>query len=118
MKIIIYKETLTKSSNINILITKNNKRSLHTKCYKIVWTHLINETRLYIYIEDTILCTYGLYKHIAYIKENYYISQSNVVNNLKLFTQDETIELYEIMNQKSILSDFIQQLMNSYLYSQ
>lgn len=123
MKIIIYKEILTNSSNINIsniniLITKKNRKSLHTKCYKIVWTHLINRTRLYIYIEDTILCTYGLYKHIPYIKQNYYISQSNVINNLKLFTQDETIELYEIMNQKSILTDFIQQLINIYLYSQ
>lgn len=118
MNIIIYKETLTKSSNINILITKKNRRSLHTKCYKHIWSHLINETRLYIYIEDTILCTYGLYKHIAYIKENYYISQNNAINNLKLFSQDETVELYEIMNRKSILSDFIQQLISSYLYSQ
>lgn len=116
MNIVIYKEILTDSSDINILISKKNKRSLHTKCYKQVWVHLlVNNSRLYIYIEDTILCTYRFSK-FGY-KETYYINQNNIVNNVNLLGQDETIMLYEVMNQKTTFSNFIQKLLNLYLYS-
>lgn len=97
MSIIIYKIDAIKTPNINIYITKNNKKPLHNKAYREVWTLLSENNNIgviYLYIEHCLCIQYNIVPKYAYNLKPSYIHISDLNNKyLKELTCSENIEL-------------------------
>ncbi len=112
--IIVYIEK--RARYISFYITKDNRKSLHTKRYKRLWTEVNNGFLNVIYIEHCILYNHNLTKSKR-CESSCYINQSNIDRCIiSLATKDELLYLHSIIDFNNDYSNFIQQLLCLSLY--
>ena len=120
----LYKIDQIKRPNIEIYITKNNKKPLHNKAYRQIWNFmefkLCRCVCVCIYIEHCLCIQYNFTPVYAYSLKPIYIHISNINNkDLSKLTYDEIIKLQDMfLKSPYLVNKGVLNLLNMALYNE